>query len=120
MQAGAFNHAPHFDATEPAEPAVPAPDEPADAVVISGGCGLTGRQQRLKVPDLLFASTIIQCTIFLAECVVTVQFLIKQMSGCSLSQGGTCQCVVKELPVYASLPSKASISGQKHVRHFSQ
>ncbi len=86
LQAGAFNTAPQFNAAVPAEPAAPAPSElpaptePADAGDISGGCRLTARQQRQKVPDPLFASTTIQLCPVQAVCTVTVQVLVMLLS----------------------------------------
>ena len=86
LQAGAFNPAPQFNAADPAEPAAPAPAEPDDAGNTAGECALTARQQRLQVPDLLFASITIQFSRFLAACTIAVEVhVVKQMAGCSMS-----------------------------------
>jgi len=105
----AFNPVPQLDtaapaSAEPAAPAAFAPAEPADAGDIAGGCVLSARQQRLKVCDLLFASSTIQFYKFQAACAVTVQVL--DMLSCQadgrlqhVSHSGSYQCMIVHEPL---------------------
>ena len=107
----AFNPVPQLDttATAAAEPAASAPAEPAltkpaDAGDIAGGCVLSARQQRLKVCDLLFASSTIQFRKFQAACAAIVQVL--DMLSCQadgrlqhVSHSGSYQCMIVHEPL---------------------
>ena len=62
------------------------PAEPADAGDISGGPGLTAKEQRIKVCDVLFVSITIQFCKLQAACTIAVGVhVVKRTAGCTMS-----------------------------------